>query len=80
MYYKDKATTAESEVQLLRVLASTLNTQNDTLANEVRKARLDQARAELQNGELKEKIGKRNKALVVVAIINLALLTLLYIR
>lgn len=77
MYQKQKATVAESEVMLLRVMSSTLNAQNETLADEVRKARLEHARVELQNTELREKLERRNKALAVVSAVGLAIIVLL---
>lgn len=77
MYYDKKITTAESEVNLLRVMASTLNAQNEQLADEVRKARLEHARVELQNSELREKLERRNKALAIVSGISLAIIAAL---
>lgn len=77
MYYDKKITTAESEVNLLLVMASTLNAQNEQLADEVRKARLEHARVELQNSELKEKLERRNKALAVVSGISLVIIAAL---
>ena len=77
MYQKQQATVAETEVMLLRVMSSTLNAQNETLADEVRKARLEHARVELQNTELREKLERRNKALAVVSAVGLAIIVLL---
>lgn len=77
MYYDKKITTAESEVNLLRVMASTLNAQNEQLADEVRKARLEHARVELQNSELREKLERRNKALAIVSGISLVIIAAL---
>jgi FtsZ-binding cell division protein ZapB len=77
MYYDKKITTAESEVNLLRVMASTLNAQNEQLADEVRKARLEHARVELQNNELREKLERRNKALAIVSGISLVIIAAL---
>lgn len=77
MYEKQKATVAENELMLLRVMSSTLNAQNETLADEVRKARLEHARVELQNTELREKLERRNKALAVVSAVGLAIIVLL---
>ena len=77
MYEKQKATVAENELMLLRVMSSTLNAQNETLADEVRKARLDHARVELQNTELREKLERRNKALAVVSAVGLAIIVIL---
>lgn len=77
MYYDKKITTAESEVNLLRVMASTLNAQNEQLADEVRKARLEHARVELKNSELREKLERRNKALAIVSGISLVIIAAL---
>lgn len=77
MYFDKKITTAESELNLLRVMSSTLNAQNEQLADEVRKARLEHARVELQNSELREKLERRNKALAVVSGISLVIIAAL---
>lgn len=77
MYFDKKITTAESELNLLRVMSSTLNAQNEQLADEVRKARLEHARVELKNSELREKLERRNKALAVVSGISLLIIAAL---
>jgi hypothetical protein len=77
MYFDKKITTAESELNLLRVMSSTLNAQNEQLADEVRKARLEHARVELKNSELREKLERRNKALAIVSGISLVIIAAL---
>jgi hypothetical protein len=77
MFEKQKATIAENELMLLRVMSSTLNAQNEQLADEVRKARLEHARVELQNSELREKLERRNKTLAIVSSISLIIIAAL---
>lgn len=80
MYQERKATTAEAEVSLLRVLSSTLNTQNEALAEQLRKCRLEHAKASLQRDELKEKLDRRTKALAVVTGLSIVIIALLTIN
>lgn len=80
MLEKDRATTAEAEVNLLRVLSSTLNTENEKLAEQLRQAKIRNVKIELRNEELEQKIAKRTKVIVIISAISLAVITLLSIN
>lgn len=80
MYEKDRAATASAEVNLLRVLSSTLNTENEKLAEQLRQAKIRNVKIELRNEELEQKIAKRTKVIVIVSAISLAVITLLSIN
>ena len=77
MYYKEQATTAETEVKLLRVLSSTLNTENEKLAEQLRQVRLESAKYQLKNEELQGKIKTRNKIIAIIGVINITVIAVL---